>query len=272
MALQRKIDFEAFVAQHPVFTLEEFAHSRGKGVDTAAAWNHLKYHLRRGRVKKVVRGVFASVPRGRNPQDHQPDPFLVAACVRPEGIFCYHAALELLGAAHTVWNENTVFCERRHPPISLPDSRVRFLVHPTALERQGASAIATRRVDHHGRMLLVTGPERTLVEGLRRPRWVGGLEEHLESTSGFGVLDLTLLERVLTAYGHQFLWAAVGWFLERNRERWFVPDELLARFEARRAGRPQYLLRGDRGGRFVARWNLIIPRGLFGWEGFNAEP
>jgi hypothetical protein len=36
-------------------------------------------------------------------ESNQPDPFLVAAAVRPDSVFSYHSALEFLGAAHSVW-------------------------------------------------------------------------------------------------------------------------------------------------------------------------
>lgn len=119
--------------------------------------------------------------------------------------------------------------------------------------------LATRQVERRGKLLLVTGPERTLVEGFRRPREVGGLSELVESAAGFGVLDLNLLDDVLAAFDQRSLWAAVGWFLERFRDTFFVPAEYLDRLEARRPRSPQYLPRGLRSGTFLPKWNLVLP-------------
>ncbi len=47
----------------------------------------------------------------------------------------------------------------------------------------------------------ITGPERTLVEGFRRPGLVGGLEELVVPAAGFATLDLEQLEEVLRRYG-----------------------------------------------------------------------
>ncbi len=108
-------------------------------------------------------------------------------------------------------------------------------------------------------MLRVSGPERTLVDGFRQPRLVGGLPELVESAAGFGVLDLDLLKRILDAYDRKALWAATGWFLERYRDTFFVPEDYLADFEKKKPRSPQYLPPGERPGTLVPRWNLVLP-------------
>ena len=68
-----------------------------------------------------------------------------------------------------------------------------------------------------GPLLTTTGPERTLVEGFRRPALAGGVPELIDSARKFPVLDLELLEEVLVRYKVANPGAAVGWFLERHR-------------------------------------------------------
>jgi hypothetical protein len=76
------------------------------------------------------------------------------------------------------------------------------------------------------------------------------------------VLDLELLEEVLARYDVANLWAAVGWFLERHRSEFHVPEPTLIRFQRQCRRSPQYVVRGQRGGTFVARWKLIVPTSL----------
>lgn len=83
-----------------------------------------------GRLKVLARGVYAVVPRGTAPEALRPDPFLVAAAARPDAVFSHHAALELLGAAHSVWNECTAYASRRRRPIELDGTTVCFLDVP----------------------------------------------------------------------------------------------------------------------------------------------
>jgi hypothetical protein len=120
----------------------------------------------------------------------------------------------------------------------------------------------TRRVEHRGKILTATGPERTLVEGFRRPSLVGGLEELVNSAGGFSTIDLGLLEEILSRYNIANLWAASGWFLERFQASFYVPDDALSRMERRRPRSPQYLERDRRGGWLASRWNLILPNVL----------
>jgi len=122
--------------------------------------------------------------------------------------------------------------------------------------------VGTRRIERQGRLLEVTGHERTLVEGFSRPSLAGGLEELVNSAGGFTTLDLELLEEVLRRYDMAKLWAATGWFLERFQKSFHVPDALLAHMEQRRPRSRAYVERGQRGGLLVRRWNLILPKVL----------
>ena len=81
----------------------------------------------------------------------------------------------------------------------------------------------------------------------------------MESASGFGVLDLELLRKILDAYELKTLYAAMGWFLDRFQETFFVPDRLLSELHERRPRSPIYLPHRTRGGTLVAPWNLVLP-------------
>ena len=266
--LARPVDLEAFLADHPVATLSQLAAARGDRRGLEAARNQLKRHLARGRVKAVAREIFAAVPPGLDAARFEPDPFLVATAARPDGVFAYHSALELLGAAHSVWHECTLHCDRRRLPIQVGRTRISFLATPVALSRRGLQMLATRTVLHHTRQLVLTGPERTLVEGLRQPHRVGGLDELIDSMSGFALLDFALLERVLEAYDEHTLWAATGWLTEANRLAWSPPESFLDTCRRRRPLQNQYLVRGLRNGRLLREWRLIVPDHLTrGFEG-----
>lgn len=272
MTAKRQLDFAGFVSRHPVFTLEELAEARGGSADRGAARNQLKHHLGEGRVKSVARGIYAAVPAGLEPREFEPDRYLVAAAARPDGIFAYHAALELLGAAHSVWSECSLHTRSPRTPIELGSARVVFLPTPEPLRRTGSQELGVVLIPHEVRQLRVTGPERTLVEGFRQPHRAGGIAELVESAEGFALLDFPLLETVLAAYDQKALWAAVGWFVESRRQQWSPPEEFLARCRENRPRTNQYLLRDVRGGRAVASWNLILPTELVrGFEGSAAD-
>lgn len=255
---RQELRTEDFLQTHPVFTLEEFARALGPGA-TGAARERLKYHAGRGRVKLLERGLYASVPAGIDAARHGADRFLVAEALRPEGILSHHAALELLGAAHSTWNVCTVLTEKRRRPLDLDNAQVRFLQYPASLRRGNNERLGSRTVAYQDVQLTITGRERTLVDGFHQPRWVGGVAELVESASGFGVLDLDLLMQVLDAYGLKTLYAAVGWFLSSFRDTFFVPDGFLRKLRNRRPRSPTYVPRKARGGTLVSEWNLVLP-------------
>ena len=241
------VSTEDFLRTHPVFTLDEFARALGPDA-MGAARDRLKYHAGQGRVKPLERGLYASVPAGIDAARHRADRFLAAAALRPDGILSHHGALELLGAAHSTWNVCTVLTEKRRRPLDLDNAQVRFLQQPAPLRRGNNQRLGSRTVAYQGAQLTVTGRERTLVDGFHQPRWVGGLAELVESASGFGVLDLDLVMQILDAYRVKTLYAAVGWFLSRFRDTFFVPDDFLRKLRKRRPRSPTYVPRKARVG------------------------
>lgn len=261
MSTNRKMLME-FFRTHTVFTLEDATRWLSPTRGRTGAVEKLRYHLKTGRLIRVTREVYATVPMDATTDTFAPDPFAVAAAIRPDGVFSYHSALELLGVAHTAWNQCTLHTARRRKPLRLDNGCIRFLLDPEPLNDAESRLAGTRRAERGGHVFTVTGPERTLVEGLRRPGLAGGIEELAVSAGGFPVLDLDLLRTILTHYAMDNLWAATGWFLERNKQQFHVPDEYLDEMEHHRPANVQYLLRGQRGGRLQPRWNLILPEVL----------
>lgn len=260
--MKHKVSTADFLATHPIFSLDEAALELAPPGGRAGTVERLKHYLETGRLKLAARGVYAVIPAGTSARRFQPDTILVAAAARSDAIFSHHSALELLGVAHAVWRECTIYTATRRRVLVLDEATIRFLEHPDAMRGTGSRSLGTRRVERRGKLLAVTGPERTLVEGFRRPRFAGGLEELVISASGFATLDLDLLEEILRRYDVANLWAAAGWFLECFQQSFHVPDRFFSRLERHRPRSPQYLERGARGGSLVARWNVIVPRGL----------
>jgi hypothetical protein len=261
------MDTSTFLQTHRVFNLDEAAQALAPTGGRKATLERLKYSVARGKLKKLARGVYASVPPGVEPEKFQPDRFLVAAALRPDVVFSHHSALELLGGAHSEWRLCTAYSARRSQAFDLAGQEIRFLLQPQSLVRHQAVELGIRSVHRLDRELRVTGPERTLIDGFRRPDLVGGVAEFVESVAGFPVLELPLLFELLDAFGQKGLWAAIGWFLDAYRTTFYVGDEDLAVIDKHVPKAPLYLVRNQRGGVLVRRWNLIVPDVLMeGWE------
>lgn len=143
---------------------------------------YLKYYLDSGRLKGIVRGIYAVVPSGVSPDNYYPDPFLVSAATRPDCVFAYHSTLELLGASHSVGNIHTTFVQTPRREIQLGETRIKVHSFPKILHSKNALNIGTRKIERQGKWLTTTDEERTLVEGFRNPQYAGGVEELLQSS------------------------------------------------------------------------------------------
>ena len=256
------MDTSTFLQTHRVFNLDEAVQALAPAGGRKGTLERLKYAARRGKLKLLARGVYASVPPGVQPDTFLPDRFLAATAFRPDAIFSYHSALELLGAAHSEWRLCTAFSARRPQSSDLHGLKLRFMSHPQRLIRQAATELGIRSVHRLDRELRVTGPERTLIDGFRRPGLVGGHPEFIESVAGISVLEFPLLFELLDAYRQKALWAAIGWFLDTYRQTFFVSDNDLNLMEKQVPRTPLYLRRDQRGGVLVRRWNLIVPDAL----------
>jgi len=250
---------ETFFQTHPVFTLSQFRELVGGKATPATSQTRIKYHLGRGRLKLLEKGVYAVVPPGVAPKKFIPDRFLVAATLREDAVLAYHSALELLGYAHSTYRDTFYLTARRRKDLRLAGGRVRSLLHPKPLRDHGEEGFGVETRERLGIKLKVTGPERTLVDCLASPQYAGGLEEVLQSVGGLPSLDLDRLREYLERLGQRRLFAILGFFLEGQAKRLFVPPEFLDRLARMRPASPTYLERGKRGGRLHVRWNLVVP-------------
>jgi len=260
-------DVDGFFQSHPVFTLSQFRRLVGGKATASTTQTRVKYYLARGRLKLVEKGVYAVLPPGVDPEKLTPDRFLVAAALRDDAVFAYHSALELLGYAHSIYRDTFYLTSRRRKDLVLDGGRVRAFLHPKPLRKKGEEDYGVEVRERLGVKIKVTGPERTLVDCLAAPRYAGGLEEVFQSARGMPVLDLDRLLGYLERLGEHRLFSVLGFFLEREAERLFVPPEFLDRLKAERPHSPTYLDREKRGGRLEKRWNLIVPeRWVRGYE------
>src|SRR5260370_21116417 len=101
-----------FFDQHPVFTHEEFAavHSGLGRRSTRTTDNILAQHVAGGRLLRVHRGLYATVPPGVEPASFTPDTYLLTTQTAEHALLAYHAAPPFYAQASSVSQRFT------HPP------------------------------------------------------------------------------------------------------------------------------------------------------------
>jgi len=137
--------------------------------------------------------------------------------------------------------------------------RFEFVRCPLRLRQAEEKYFGTVPREIEQQVVCVTGPERTLVDCMAVPRRAGGPEEALVSLRGVTVLKFEILEKYLDMLGNARVYAAVGAFLEQEAQRLFVPVSLLKRLEERCPRSKTYFSRSAGAGRYLRRWNLLVP-------------
>ena len=260
-----------FLARHAVFTVDEldrFLHDRGSGNKNTRS-SLIAYHRKQGRIVRVRRGLYASIPAGMEASSSSINPYLVAAKLTKDAVLAYHTALELHGRAYSVHWRIIYVSARKSLPLTFQSHTFRSVPVPIQLLRKDKQMFGVTRYNRSGVELLVTNYERTLVDMLDRPELTGSWEEiwrSLESVEFFDldqVIEYThLLENATTA-------AKVGFFLEQHREPLMVEEIHLEALRKLRPKQPHYLVRADRKHcRWIKDWNLMVPTEILSraWE------
>lgn len=234
---------EALQPGDPV-SLEEAA--KLLGTDAATASAALTHLASRGDVTKVRNALWV---RAGAPAD----PYRLGARVGSPYAFSYGTALALHGAATTERSEVLITSPHRFDSFEHEGIKYR-LARPWTEEGR-------KKVSVGPEFVWATTPERTLVECTRIPSNAGGFVELLRAAAALPRLDPPELLRWVDHYAEANLAARLGFLLE-NAERRREEVAILPELEQRKPTARIYLERGQRGGKLVSRWNLIVPSHL----------
>ena len=244
-----------FFSDTPVFDRAQYAHAVGRKAGDKVVTSMLSQHLKAGNIRRIARGVFASVPKHADPATWSVDRFLAASRLRPGGVIGYHSALQLHGYAYSEGYDVQVVAPGQPGLLETADFTCRFIKAPAPL---ADTDVAT--VDRLGLAVRVTTLECTVADLFDRPDLAGGPEELVNSLDLIGRLDARLVLRRLAVLGNAAAAGAAGWWLEANQERLGVTDETLAALQALAPRQNRYAFGASPGGgRLVPRWRVILP-------------
>lgn len=249
-----------FFATHPVFKHSEFvtAHT-ATGRSERTSNNLLARHLRSGRLLRVRRGLYATVPRGVDPDQANVDPYLVATKLADDAVVAYHASLQFHGRTYSVWQRFHYLTARRARPFSF--RRLEFLPvqAPVAVRLLPDHGGCVVEKHHGGGRVRVATLERTLVDVLDAPDKGGDWEEIWRSLEMVEFFDLDAVTEYALKLASSLTVARVGFYLEQHRDALMVEDRHLAPLRLRAPRQPRYLDSRRESGRLVSGWNLVVP-------------
>ena len=218
----------------------------------------LSYHLRKGHLLRVRRGLYAVVPPGSDPETYPVNPYLLAAKLADDAVLAYHTALAFHGKAHSVSEWYYFKSKRSVRPMTFRTYRFESVLFPKTLRNKGREFFAVKTMERSGLDIRVTSLERTLVDVLDRPKLAGGWEEIWRSLESIEYFKLDLVIEYALLLGNATTTSKVGYYLDQHRESLMVEDHHLRSLRKQRPKRPHYLERG-RSGKLVSYWNLVLP-------------
>lgn len=259
----------AFFSVTPVFRRDEFAQAFGRQTGDRAVTELLKYHLRAGNIRRIARGVFASVPKRFAPKGAPsaptPDRFLAASRLRIGAVIAYRSALELQGCRHTPTGTNEVQLIAGGEPglVKTADFACRFVSPPS----HHSSSEGVTAIDRQGLAVSVTTLERTVVDLFDRYDLAGGAEDLFRSLDVVAEraepLDIEALVGFARQVNNASAAAALGYWLDRERNRLSVKSASVLDLRSLAPRHPRYAL-GAAPGRGLAAtgWNVILPAAI----------
>lgn len=258
-----------YFESHPVFRHEDFvaAHTHG-GRSSATSNNLLAKHVASGRLLRIRRGLYATVPRGTDPLTFAVDPFLVASHLTQDAVVAYHAAIQFHGRAYSVWRRYHYLTAKRARRFVFRDLEFAPVLAPVrvrALPEFGGGVIS---VPYNGGHVRVTTLERTLVDVLDSPDKGGGWEELWRSLEMVEFFDIDAVINYALALDSALTIARVGFFLEQHSEELMIEHASLKRLWVESPRQPRYFDPRREQGRLVPEWNLIVPEAVIErrWE------
>ena len=245
-----------FFSAHPVFRRAEYAAAVGRRPQDKVVTAMLGQHLQAGNIRRIARGVFASVPKHADAATWSVDRFLAASRLRRGGAIAYHSALELHGCAYTDGHDVQIIAQGEPGMFEAVGFACRFVRPP----RGFAPPDGVTATDRLGLEVRVTTIERTIVDLFDRYDLAGGSEELSNSLDLVARVDTAAVARYARALGKATAAGALGFWLERERKRLAVPDVALEELRTLMPSQPRYALGAKSGeGRTAKGWNVILP-------------
>ena len=239
----------------PVFSRAEYAEAVGRPSGDKVVTEMLAQHLEAGNIKRVARGVFASVPKHIDASKWSVDRFLAASRLRGGSIVAYHSALELHGYAYTIGHEVQLIARGAPGIIQTADFSCRFVKPP-----RGHLAEGVMVVDRMGLDVQVTTIERTIADIFDRYDLGGGAEEIFNSLDLIPRVNAAALLKHMRALNNATAAGSLGYWLEREQSYLGVGDAIIKKLRALAPKQARYALGAKpKHGHMAKGWNVILP-------------
>ncbi len=234
----------------------------------------LNYHVKQGHILPVRRHVYAVVPPNCSVENgaYAVDPFALASKLSKDSVVGYHSALAFYGNLHSERYEY-IYLTVEHKSKSIFEfagNRYRCTQVPKALKREHLEDFEVRKLASINQEIRVTSPERTFVDVLDRPQFLGyDWEEIARSLDKVYLGKPEVLVEYVRFLGSKVTASRVGYFLERVKESAGIEESIIDQVLECSSKRVTYLYPNRKSKNVLSKkWNLMVPLSLHqsDWE------
>jgi predicted transcriptional regulator of viral defense system len=262
---------DIFLAQNQIFTVEEIrvALEMYKR-NNSTLHNLLAYHLKKGHIIRIRKGLYYTIPKGFDEKHYPVDPYLLGSKLTPDATLAYYTALAFHGKLHSLRNDFIYITRHKlKPPFIFREMTFKGVSSPYK-ETLTNVDFGIDTVAYQGSKIRVTTLERTFVDVLDRPSLIGNnWEEIWRSLESIEYLNLQEVLAYSQILNNSATYARIAFFLEQHREAFGLTEMDLCIFDSFKLKSPYYLDRHSKEpNQLVARWNLIVPQSILlrNWE------
>ena len=220
--------------------------------------NLLAYHVNKGHLLRVKQGLYVVVSSGMATKDFSVDPYLLASRMAEDAVLAYHTALDFHSKSYSIYYQFVYLTKHSIRKVSFRNYTFKAVRPPKPLLDQNQLKFGVVSQERNGLKIEVTSLERTLVDLFDKPHLGGGWEEVWRSLTSVEFYNINEVIEYALLLSNATTVAKVGFFLEKNQERFFVNKKDLHRLKKRVPRQPHYMDKKLKG-KLVRQWNLIVP-------------
>lgn len=260
-------ELHQFFFEHKIFSIEEFVQAIGNPMPTCRAM--LNQHVKSGNIVRIKQGLYASIPKGANPEHYPIDPYGVISHLAKDALIAYHSALQFHGISYSMHFQHTYQSIKKIRDFQFRQDRFKVVKYPKVLLSSSNCFINSVEIDHHGFKIRITSIERTLVDVLDRLNLSGGLEEIWRSLANLQQVNIDKIVNYALLLDNTTTIAKVGFYLRTRQKDWHIEEKYFSILKEHMPLSVHYMDRKNRlQGKLIKEWRLMVPKELINqnWE------
>jgi predicted transcriptional regulator of viral defense system len=201
---------------------------------------------KKGLVKKIKNNLYSCVDLATG--EIIADRFQIACAIDRSAYISYHSVFEYTKLTNNKIDRIYISCNKRFADFEFEGTRYIYVTSP--FEK---GVVASRQNEG----IRLTTVERSIVDGIKDPDKMGGLEELLRCLSGVVYCDDAKIVEYLEEYDIRFLYQKTGYILSRFKDKLKISGYFFDHCKEKAGKSTRYLSKDAN--RYCSDWKLVVP-------------